>query len=261
VLLALLLLAGFLVAKGWSSSGEVSAANIHQPLRRANVPYLGIGPPAPLFIPSIFWFGQVTPASNYADVRMWYFDAYVKVMINIIDRRVWYDSSPSEADLAAWDAVTLYLNLDGNTDSAPTPTSYRFVAQFHQWEPDDNYQVVYRGNGVTWTQAAVSLTANTVYRGNSPNDDIDDKGWQIEFVIPFSSLGLSSKPAKSTNWGLAVAVHDRDNAGGNPVISDQVWPEALDPDVPGTWGQLNFGVPGYSWPDAAPKGVVTIRQG
>jgi hypothetical protein len=82
-------------------------------------------------------------------------------------------------------------------------------------------------------------------------------GWQAEFEIPFSSLGLSGPPAAGTQWGLGVVVHDRDEA----VNPDRVWPENFQNLRPDTWGQLRFGRPVYTPPTVAVTGTTVIRQG
>jgi len=229
--------------------------------RRVNIPYLGARPPVEFFEPAVFWFGQVTPTINNADVRLWYYDNYIKIVVHIIDRRLWYDRNPSPATMEEWDTVTLLLNQDGNHGSFPAPSAYRFVAQL-KWGEDEDYKIAYRGNGSAWAETPIPFTAESEWRGGGPNDnDRDDKGWQATFVIPFASLGLPNKPAKGTKWGLSVVVHDRDDAGGSPVIADQIWPESADSKAPATWGVMNFGIPGYSRPAALPKGSATIRQG
>lgn len=180
---------------------------------------------------AIFWFGQVTPTENYADVRVGYNSTELYVNVTTIDRRIWYDTTPSPNDLNSWDAVTLYLNLDGNSGNTPGTNAYRFDAQFNWWETRANYQAMYRGNGTVWTTTAVAFTTVPGWRGNAPNDNLDDKGWVMTFHIPFTSLGLAGVPALQTKWGMAVALHDRDDAAGTP-IADKVWPENLSTNTP-----------------------------
>ena len=60
---------------------------------------------------AIFWFGRVTPAENYADVRTAYNDDELYLRVVIFDRRIWYDTTPSPDELTAWDAITLFLDL------------------------------------------------------------------------------------------------------------------------------------------------------
>lgn len=232
--------------------------------RQVNIPYLGPdrpeNPPPKFFEPAIFWFGQVTSSINNADVRLWYYDEYMKVTMHIIDRRLWYDKSRTTT-LEDWDAVSLFLNEDGTAENSPSSNAYRLVAGLKWLEPDEKYQKAYRGNGSAWVDTPVPFTAESVWRGGGLNNENDSAGWQVTYVIPFSSLGLTERPAEGTKWGLAVAVHDRDDAGGDPAIADQVWPEMADTDVPATWGVMNFGIPGYNHPMAAPQGMTTVRQG
>lgn len=229
------------------------AALVDPPTRRVNMPYLGSGPPEDDhdFKPAIFWFGKVKVTTNYADVRMWHYDDYMKVMVNVVDRLVWYERDPTDPALQS-DAVALYLDLDGNTGSALDQNSYKFVAQI-------SHQAGYRGNGSGWSSDPVPFTASAIYRGHGVNNDLNDSGWQATFVIPFASLGVSEPPPLGTVWGLAVSVHDRDDAGNSP-IPDQVWPENMDPASPNTWGELAFGVPFYQPKPSAPQGSITLRH-
>lgn len=234
-----------------------ASARNSQPLRRVNVPNLSSGP----FEPAIFWFGQVTSTINNADVRMWYYDPYIELTLHIIDRRIWHDTSPSAASLEEWDAVTLFLDLDGNQGSSPDNSSYRLVMQFGVSETDNSYQASYRGNGSTWVANPVSFTADSIYRGDGgPNTNADNKGWQLTVIIPFTSLGLSGPPPTGTIWGLGYTLHDRDDSSGS-TIPDQIWPEQMNSLNPSTWGQLHFGRSIYNSPTLIPAGNVTIQQG
>ena len=223
---------------------------ISTPNRRINVPHLMSGG---AFTSSVFWFGKVTPTSNYADVRFWYYDEQLVVVVNIIDRLVWYDTTPTRSDLTEGDAVSLYMDMDGNAGAAPSMNAYLFQSQL-------NYKTSYRWNGTTWESAPVSYTADTIWRGNGPNDTIDDKGWQVTFTFPFSSLGLSGPPPEGTIWDFSIVLHDRDDQGGT-AIPDQIWPESMVPNSPATWGQMRFGIPSNNQPPFLPKQVVNIREG
>jgi hypothetical protein len=229
-----------------------------QPTRRVNAPYFDgtvLGDRG-----ALFWFGQIDHHSNYADVRLGYNNHELELTLNIIDRRLWYDTAPVATELAAWDAVSLYLHLDGNTGDALTSDSYRFVAQANWWEERDEYQAAYQGNGATWLAASTPFTTTSGWRGDAPIDDQDDQGWWVQFRIPFSSLELSGPPRTGSVWGLALVLHDRDDEAGTP-IPDQIWPEAVDTQHPSTWGQLAFGLPGYDPPAAIPGELVAVRQG
>ncbi|OGO25479.1 MAG: hypothetical protein A2W33_05585 [Chloroflexi bacterium RBG_16_52_11] len=209
---------------------------------------------------AIFWMGRVNANENYADVRVGYNPTELLVHIAIFDRRVWFDSSPSQIDLTAWDAISLFLDMDGNTSSVIDDRSFRFVGQL-RWDgnPQD-YQAVYTG-GPTWNLAAIPFTTQAGYvSDNNPADDTDDRGWVISYRIPFSSLGMSGPPAQGSTWGLGVVLHDRDSAAG-PPLPDKTWPVALDVLHPITWGRLYFGLPGYTPPPATPGGTVNIRHG
>lgn len=92
--------------------------------RRINAPYFGgsvsFGESA------IFWFGKVTPATNYTDVRIAYTQSELWVYLAVFDRLLWYDPTHAASDLTKWDSASLYLNLKGNTGSAclhPAPTA------------------------------------------------------------------------------------------------------------------------------------------
>jgi hypothetical protein len=211
---------------------------------------------------AIFWFGRVTQTENYADVRAGYNNSDLYLFVTIFDRRLWYDTNPAPADLTNWDAVTLYLDLSGNSGGAPATSSYRFVGQLNWWEdPRTPWQTAYRGNGSGWSSFSGFFVTKAGWRGNAPNDDSDeDRGWAMTFRIPFASLGLAGRPADGTVWGMALAVHDRDAQSGAPN-ADKIWPEAMDGNTPSTWARLRFGLPAYTPPPSSGSTTATIRQG
>ncbi len=209
---------------------------------------------------AIFWFGRVTSSENYADLRVGYNDDHLCLRLAAFDRWLWYDSSPSPDDLTAWDAATLYLDLDGNAGDAPDANAYRFVGQLNWWESRDAYQAAYQGDGSGWIATSIPFTTTSGWRGNGLNDGAEDRGWMLSWYIPFDSLGLSGPPAQDTVWGMAVELHDRDDATGT-FIGDKTWPETMDPQQPATWGQLGFGLPTYTPPPVVPQGTTTVRQG
>jgi hypothetical protein len=181
------------------------------------------------------------------------------IATNAMDRRLWYDNTPSPSDLTRWDSVTLYLSTDGNSGNAPAATSYRFSAQLSQWEDDNRYELSARGDGSGWTAQTIDFYSRPGWRGDAMNNNIDDKGWAMTFEIPFASLGLSGPPAQGNTWGLAVALHDRDDSSGTP-LADQTWPGTASLDSPATWGELHFGLPVHTPPNEAPAGTTTIRH-
>jgi hypothetical protein len=220
---------------------------------QVNVPEL-TGVP---FTPAIFWFGKVDQTNNYADVRILFYDPYyIKIVLHIIDRQLWYDTTGTISQLNQWDAVSIYLNLDGNVGSSPGPDSYLFELQL-----TSDLQASYRGNGSAWITATIPTNSHTEYRGASgPNSGSDSEGWVAYFEIPFSGLGLQAAPSPGTIWGLGITLHDRDNASGS-IFQETYWPETMAPNVPTTWGRLSFGWPNFSPQAAVPMGTVTIRQG
>jgi len=221
------------------------------PVRHVNVPYLTGAP----FTPAIFWLGKVDSTSNYADIRICYYDEALVIYVHIIDRRLWYDTTQNPTLLAQWDAVSIYLNQEGNVGSTPGSNSYRLETQLN------NLQASYRGNGTSWVTDSIPVDSHTEWRGAAgPNSDSDSEGWVAYFYIPFTSLGMSGPPPQGTQWGLGVVVHDRDDAAGS-IRQDTPWPETMNPNIPSTWGQLSFGWPGFSPQAAVPVGTVTIRQG
>lgn len=211
---------------------------------------------------AIFWFGRVTSAENYADVRVGYNNTALYVYTAIFDRRLWYDTTPSSADLLNWDALSLYLDLDYASDGQPTTRSYRFDGQFNDPnDPRSGYQYAYRGNGTGWAAAAIPFTTTVGARGDPPlNGDVDKRGWAETFIIPFSSLGLAGPPATGASWGMAMRLYDRDDLA-RTAIPVQFWPELMDGAAPGTWARLRFGWPVYTPPPLPVAGTAVIRQG
>jgi hypothetical protein len=229
-------------------------------MRRINATYTSSTSTISISRRAVSWFGRVDPTANYADIRAIYNDESLWVSLNIFDRMLWYTSSPTPGTLQDWDAVTLYFSTEGNAGSTPTAGSHKFVAQLRNGQPPANYQSAYRGSGGVWAAAATPFVTTAGWRGNGLNDQTDDRGWQVTYEIPFASLGLSSAPQDGSTWGLAVVVHDRDDAPGTP-IADQSWPETISDTQPSTWGQLGFGLPVFNPPFAATEGVTTIRHG
>lgn len=158
---------------------------------------------------------------NYADVRIRYTADGVFVHVAVIDRLLWYSPTPTTEQLTAYDAVSLYFH-DGHH-------AYQFDAQMTWWEPDrSDWQASY----VDGVQTSVPFTTTDVWRGDEPNNDTDDRGYFIQFTIPFS-------PTAGDEWQAAVIVHDRDDEQGTP-IPNQYWPVGMALDDTSTWGTLRF---------------------
>jgi hypothetical protein len=202
---------------------------------------------------AIFWYGKVSPNDVYTDVRVGYSPSELTVSLAVIDRRIWYDLKPSPDTLTQWDGATLLI-------STSNTSAYRLDAQFSsEVEPRAGYQAAYQWNGSGWQTASLPFTSNPGWRGDYPNNNIDDKGWAMTYHIPFTSLGLSGAPADQTIWHMALQTHNRDSAAG-PAFADKVWPDALNLNSPATWGNIAFGVPVYTPPGAPQTGAATIRN-
>jgi hypothetical protein len=230
------------------------------PLRRVNAPYFS--GQIDFSQTAIFWFGQVTSADAYSDVRVGYSDSKLYIHLNIMDRSLWYDTAPTADTLDQWDAVTIYLNTDGNTGSTLGSNAYRFTAQLVGGYQDNRsrWTAAWRSSGSGWVPIAVPYTPELGSNGTINNDSDADRGWVIDFHIPFSNLGLSAPPPHGTIWGLAIATHNRDSLAG-PVVTS-AWPDGVDFSVPHTWGQLRFGIPSFTPSlDVLQKSTTTIRQG
>ncbi len=242
------------------SGGPLRAASL-SPVRRVNAPHFGVS--VPIDQTAVFWFGHVTPHANSANVRVAYRDGALWVHVDIMDQYLWYDTTPSASTLTDWDAVTIYVDKRGNTGSTPTVDSYRFDGQLNWYEPRDQYQAAYHGNGTTWTSVPITFTTWSNWWGDAqPNvTGASYKGWFVGFSIPFSNLGLSGPPPEGTIWGLGIKLHDRDSATGL-MEPDESWPDNLSPDQPVSWGQLRFGLPSYSLPSPVTRqGTTIVRQG
>ncbi len=225
-------------------------------VRRVYAPYDVPGHEA-----AVFWFGRVTSQTNYADVRVGYKDEHLFVHVNIIDRRLWYDVTPTSSELTDWDAVSLYLDVPSDAGSSMLPGTFRFDAQLVWWEERTQYQAAYRKDAGTWSIADLPFTTVSGWNGDVPNNGVDDRGWSAYYIIPYASLGLSGAPSQGTTWRMAVVVHDRDDGGGT-VLGTQSWPDGVALADATTWGELVFGAPPtYVAPPAAAGSTATIRHG
>jgi hypothetical protein len=233
------------------------------PRRTVNAPFLNVADISgdKFNEMSVFWFGQVTPDHNYTDVRIGYNSSELVVHTATFDRRLWYNPSSTGSDLEAWDAATLVLDLNPDSQSArPTSQSYRFVSAFRHFQLEINYKAAYRGEGNAWQAAEITFDTVAGWRGLHLNDNGDDKGWAMTFRIPFASLGLNGPPPDGTRWGIGVAMHDRDSQDGPPQPV-KYWPESYNQEQPATWGTLHFGLPVYQPVPSSNPQTVTIRHG
>lgn len=249
----------------WLGGGSEQTADAAV-TRRINVPFTtAVEPDIPAPDRAILWFGEVGPTTpSYADVRLIYNQEKLHVVFHIIDRFLYYDPTPTAAEMANWDAATLYLNKSGNTGTAPGSGTYRFIGQLdaltaNQQGQRPNYDFAYVGNGAGWTETNLAFESSVGTQTTTGlNNQGDDAGWNITFRIPWSSLGLSGPPAAGTIWGLGLTMHDNDGT----AHENRHWPEGLSSTSPATWGQMHFGLPTYTPPvGVTGTSTVTIRHG
>ena len=244
--------AGLLAALSLSGEGVSASPDGAVPSRRVNATYWSSDDTASA--PAIFWFGEIDLTGNYIDGRIGYAEDSLWLAFHITDRLLRYDETATPADIKKWDAVSVYLDLSGNTGSTVGPDSYQFILQLN------GLNAAFKGSGSSWAAGDVPFSVISGWRGDGGmNDDYWDKGWVAQFKIPFSSLGLSGPPAAGTLWGLAVAVHDRDETGLS--IPDRVWPGSFGATAPETWGQLHFGLPAVQPVFTAAAELLQVRQG
>ncbi len=226
---------------------------------RVNMPYFS-GDAADHFTEAaIFWFGKVSPSENYADIRFAYDNNKLWVYISTFDQYMWYNTNPSSGALTAWDSATLQINLNGNSGSSLDTKSYKFDAAMSWGEPRAGYQASYHWTGSQWAASSQGFTSFRGYDGFFNDNTRGTRGWALTFDVPFSGLGLSSKPADGTTWGISMTMHDRDSAAG-PALADKSWPVGFQASKPSSWAQLRFGLPNYGAVSGTVAGTDLIRR-
>ncbi len=247
----------------WSSLGlghpSKSTAKASSALdRRINAPYFG-NAAVPFNQTAIFWFGSVSSADNYIDVRVGYNNSELYLDLHIVDRYLWYDPNAKAPNLTKGDTATVYLSTNQNGSNAPDQSAYKFVAQVDWYQPRTHYQQAYRGNGSTWVASPVAFNAVSGWRGTGFNGK-EDSGWTMTYHLPFSSLGRSGHPPQGTPWKLGIKVHNQDNASDTP-LSLKWWPETENDMTPSSWGALVFGLSTYQAPHTTNNATFTVRNG
>ncbi|MBI4130501.1 DNRLRE domain-containing protein [Candidatus Roizmanbacteria bacterium] len=203
---------------------------------------------------TIFWYGKVTPSDNYTDVRAGYTTTDLSIKTHVFDRQMWYQQNGITPDsLSQWDAVSLYLVPDNGSGSM-----YRFTAQVNHWQSRTNYQAAWENTGNGWIVSPIPFTATSGWRGSSPNDNAtDERGWNISFTIPFSSLNLQNSP-HGAQWKVALITHDRDDPA--QAVRSIAWPEGVNLADSTTWGNVIFGLTTYGTPAVTNTATATIRH-
>jgi hypothetical protein len=245
-----------------SDSSQVFLPIIQTPplkLSRINIPYFD-GSEVNYHEAAVSWFGQVRENENYADIRVGYTSNLIYVRVSVFDNYLWYDTNPDIYNLTEWDAVTLYLDIEGNNGNELGSTRFNFTRQLQWWDDGLNRQIAYQGSNLGWNEVPLYFRTSYGWQGNAPNDSVLDRGYALDFYIPFASLGYTSAPPEGTKWGAAITMYDRDDADG-VNISKKYWPKNFNQSRSATWGQFSFGIPSYTPPQANNPQVFTLRNG
>jgi len=221
---------------------------------RINVPYFGSSA-VPFNQTALFWFGDVTSADTYTDVRVGYNQSELFIDLHTVDRYLWYDTNTSAPNLSQYDNASVYLNTTGTGSGS----AYRFQAGVNGYVKRPNYQRAYTLKGAAWAAANIPFTPIYAWQGHGFNGP-EDSGWSMTYHLPFSSLGFSSAPTQGTSWKLAVQAQNRDNATASATLPAKWWPPAASETAPSGWGQLLFGVPAYQPPRASTTSIYTVRN-
>ncbi|OJX39513.1 MAG: hypothetical protein BGO78_13465 [Chloroflexi bacterium 44-23] len=209
---------------------------------------------------AIFWFGKVEINTNYYDVRIGYGPDALYLYIATFDRLLWYDKTPSADELPDWDSISLYIN-PASSNQLVANQAAKFVASLAPFELSrDRYQAAYRWNGTQWVRGNYAFTTIADWRGEAMNDPDDDRGWNISFKIPFSSLGIFQQPLENNIWRMAITGHDRDYLNGD-TIPPQNWPAAFSESEATNWGSLSFGLLPNGTINGTSQGNLIIQEG
>jgi len=210
---------------------------------------------------AVFWFGKITEAENYVDVRLAYSDRDLFVHVAVVDRRLWYDPDASAEELTQWDGVSLFLSPGTGEGGQPDPRALDLIAQASpEVDDSDDFQAAMRWEDGAWHLHRTGFATIPGWRGDAFNTEANDLGWTMSFEIPFLAIGLDHKPVEGEQWALAVALHDRDD-GSAGLLPDQVWPAGMNPTQTATWGRIEFGLPAVPAPTQAPTGRLTLQDG
>jgi hypothetical protein len=237
--------------------------------QRAYIPYTSAASDLPVTDRAIFWFGEVGPTTkNYTDVRLIHNNDALYITLHIFDQYLFVDDPRTDPSLTNFDAVSVFIHRDSSPGGVPTTNSYQFVAALEDTQRNGlsrpDFETAYRGNGSTWIANSLDFASSIGIQSSNGfnNTGESDRGWNITFVIPYNTLGLSGKPVDGTSWRLALRVHDRDGLQGN-MLTQTNWPEDMNSNAPNSWNELIFGMP---LPYSPPPGVtidkqITIRHG
>src|SRR6266550_4406248 len=229
------------------------SAKAATPIASINVPFFTTA--VPFSQTAVFWFGDVTSADTYTDVRVGYNHTELFIDLHTVDRYLWYDTNTSAPDISKDDNASVYLN----TTSTGSGNSYKFQTGVNGYKKRTNYQQAYTGSGTMWTPATIPFTAVYGWQGHGFNGP-EDSGWSMTYHIPFSSLRLAGAPTQGTSWKLAVQVQNRDTGTITTTLPAKWWPISASESAPSGWGQLVFGIPTYQPPQTSSTVIYTVRN-
>ena len=209
---------------------------------------------------AIFSFGIATSTDNYTDVRIGYNSSGLYINLQIVDRYLWYDTNTSVPNLGNGDNASVYLSTATSSTRLVPQQTYMFQTGVNGYTKRPNYQQAFTGNGTTWTPAKIPFTAVYGWKGHGMNG-AQDRGWSMAYSIPFSSLGMSGAPSQGTEWKLAVQVQNKDSITQAPPLPSKWWPESATATNPSNWGNIVYGLPKYTPPQAGNISTYTVRNG
>jgi len=243
-------------------NGDETTPNEPKDVPTIHIPYLNDTdiPADSLPEMAVFWFGKVKVNDNYIDVRIAYNDEALFIYTASFDRLLWYDNTPADMDLDEWDAISLYIMPSNESQLVPNQT-FRFDGGLAPYEAVRiDYQKSYKYNGSTWVPENIPFSTVSGWRGPALNDPNDDRGWNLSFKIPYTSIGQNQKPQIGTIWQLGIVSYDRDYQTSTN-ITPAIWPLEFDNLNNLSWGKISFGLLQTKDPVATVQGTLIVREG
>ena len=193
-------------------------------------------------------------ATNSATVKLAWNDTYLYAAYDVSDTELLAVQTGRDAsEIYKDDEVELYLDPQGDGESATsmTATDYQFLANVRDAISD------YRGNGSgdkDGSYNAGSYLSKAVTNGTL-NVTGTDVGYQIEFRIAWSDLGVT--PTAGHVMGTDLAVGDRD--AGTPPVQDFDWAGLTTTyNNPSAWKRVRL-VGGGTQPSGIPFGLFALH--
>ena len=256
---------GLLGILGLAIAGSSSAARIPEAEAAVTTVLSSSALANPDVVDAPFSFHAISPApavdghlapGEYAQANTVTFDGYAGDVEAFLqhDGNVLYvafespDTTPYPYNSGGGTGPAFQVFLDTDNDKAPTPQTddYRLTVT------KGGSRTESRGNGTSWGGGSGAGWSAAVYTTTW--------GWQAEFAIQFSKLGITSSTTATV--GLALA-----EVWTPSWPHDWYWPEGGDWDQPTTWGFLvsssawgTFRWKSGPWEDYAPSGLPDFDQ-